>query len=131
MNINTVPKPNWIEDTKLRVPLLFQGIDEYGFACGEGWRGIVVTLCEKLDAMGLRKLRVTQIKEKFGDLRFYVQGGNDAVSDLIRQAEMKSSTICELCGAPGHKHNNGWFLTLCEPCYATRKEEQRQYDDPS
>src|SRR5208283_5481365 len=43
---------------------------------------------------------------------------SDADSGMVlsfarAQAESRSSTICEWCGAPGTKFGNGWILTLC------------------
>ena len=73
-------------------------------------------------------MRITQIKEKFGDLRVFLAGANDAAFDLVHEAEDQSSTTCEWCGAPGQKRQDGWILTLCEICHAKRRKEQSQYD---
>lgn len=112
----------WIDDTRDRFPHLFRGIDRFNFTVDEGWKGIITTLCEKLDALGLPNLQVLQVKEKFGGLRFYVNGRNDEVSALIRQAMEESWTTCEWCGAPGKQFGERWILTLCESCQAKRKE---------
>lgn len=58
----------------------------------------------------------TQVKEKFGTLRFYVDGGDEEVFRLIDVAEKESATICEACGAPGTLVSKGWCSTLCESC---------------
>jgi hypothetical protein len=56
----------------------------------------------------------TQIKEKFGTLRFYYQGGDDYIRGLESMADSMSARICEDCGKPGKKTTGGWIRTLCE-----------------
>lgn len=56
----------------------------------------------------------TQIKEKFGTLRFYYTGGDDYIDGLVRMAESMSAVTCETCGNPGERHGGGWVTTLCK-----------------
>lgn len=75
-------------------------------------------------AMSKREFRVVekatpqvvavQVKEKFGTLRFYVDGGDDCTRGMIRIAEAMSGVMCEECGAPGRSTTSGWIQTLCE-----------------
>ena len=86
-----------------------------GFQCGDGWHQLIDTLCASIqaraEATGLQ-VHATQIKEKFGSLRFYFQGGDDHISGMIDLAEGLSSKICEICGKPGQKKNvQGWLIT--------------------
>jgi hypothetical protein len=60
--------------------------------------------------------RASQIKEKFGGLRFYMTHATDKMYDLINEAERKSYTTCEVCGAPGEERGGGWIRTLCDEC---------------
>lgn len=55
-----------------------------------------------------------QIKEKFGTLRLYCDGGNSVTSHLVRYAELLSSVTCEKCGCPGRRISLGWIKTLCD-----------------
>lgn len=55
----------------------------------------------------------TQIKEKFGSLRFYVDGGDDYTEGIISMAEAMSSVTCEVCGNTGKTNRQGWLRTLC------------------
>lgn len=57
---------------------------------------------------------VMQVKEKFGGLRFYVNGAIDKHWDYIHFAESMSYRICEECGSPGKTYTNGWHRTLCD-----------------
>lgn len=58
--------------------------------------------------------QVTQIKEKFGGLRFYYDGGNDFVDGAVAMAEACASHTCEKCGKPGSRRSGGWLRTLCD-----------------
>jgi len=57
---------------------------------------------------------VEQVKEKFGTLRFYYQGGDEYINGLARMAESMSGVMCEECGSPGTTNGGGWVRTLCE-----------------
>ena len=63
-----------------------------------------------------RKMNVvaTQVKEKYGTLRFYVYGADEYVHGLIQMAEAMSMITCETCGAPGKERGGGWIRTLCD-----------------
>ena len=56
----------------------------------------------------------TQVKEKFGGLRFYYNGGDDHILGIVNMAESMSYRTCEECGAPAKSNNEGWIRTLCE-----------------
>jgi hypothetical protein len=57
---------------------------------------------------------ITQVKEKFGSLRFYTHGGTEVMDGYIRFAEQMSCRVCERCGAPGTFRNDGWIRVLCD-----------------
>jgi hypothetical protein len=80
-------EPPWISDLKSRFPRLFKGIDEFNFAVGEGWKGIINGLCERLDAQISHRVVITQIKEKFGGLRVYTTHSSEGVTSLIMVAD--------------------------------------------
>lgn len=63
---------------------------------------------------------VEQVKEKFGSLRFYYQGGDEYINGLASMAESMSGITCEECGAPGESGGEGWISTLCETHRAER-----------
>jgi len=89
----------------------------FGVECDEGWSNLVYDLCKEMNDLGF-KGSIVQIKEKFGMLRFYIDGGNDKIYELINKAEDISGTICEVCGKEGKCLNDrGWLLTRCEECY--------------
>jgi hypothetical protein len=56
----------------------------------------------------------SQVKEKFGTLRFYYSGGDDFVDGVVRMAESMSCVTCEVCGTPGTTTGRSWIRTTCE-----------------
>jgi len=86
----------------------------YASAPGCGWTPLLIDLCEKLEAVVGEDFHVLQVKEKFGTLRFYVYGANEAARELIAEAEEASAKICEVCGEPGFIRGGRWMKTLCE-----------------
>ena len=50
---------------------------------------------------GYLKCEVTQVKEKFGGLRFYVDCNDDYIDGLISLAEGMSYNTCSECGETG------------------------------
>lgn len=61
--------------------------------------------------------RILQVKEKFGELRFYMSGGLAEFREWIAFAEDYSSSICERCGRRAVRKTRGWVRNLCEEDY--------------
>jgi ribosomal protein S14 len=66
--------------------------------------------------------RASQVKEKFGTLRFYMTFETDEMSTIINKAESQSSKTCEACGRPGKIRGKYWLSTRCLRCW--RKEQK-------
>ena len=62
----------------------------------------------------MAQVTLDQVKEKFGTLRFYYTGGDDAIDGMVAMAEAMSGVTCEECGSPGKRVGGGWITTLCE-----------------
>ena len=60
-----------------------------------------------------RHVIVTQLKEKWGYLHFYVGSAPMWYFNLIDWAEKKSMTICEVCGKKGRIYADGWHVCRC------------------
>ncbi len=95
----------------------------WGFSHGDGWFNILDQLCANIqnhikwrtkNGHVVPQVVAEQVKEKFGTLRFYYRGGDDAIDGMVRMAESMSSVTCEECGAPGHQRDGGWIKTLCD-----------------
>jgi len=87
----------------------------FGFECGDGWFDIINRLSAKLEPLGVI---ASQVKEKYGTLRFYVHSATDEAWDLIDEAELESSVTCEVCGEEGETRDDGWVSTMCNKCRA-------------
>lgn len=93
----------------------------FGIECGDGWYNLldklfsdIVKIC---DEKNIEIPKVTQIKEKFGSLRFYVGATTEEIHQLIGEAEAESYVTCEVCGSPGSiVKNHGWIMVRCETC---------------
>lgn len=85
---------------------------------GKGWAGLV----EEAYGVLLDGACVTQVKEKFGGLRFYYHDVVDHPE--IDEIEERSESVCETCGAPGRGivRPGGWLVTACLTC-APHSEE--------
>src|SRR5882757_6677805 len=89
--------------------------------CEEGWRDLLERCCARIEAALAEggALRVLQIKEKFGALRFYCGGdlpdaAKAKVDEAIALAAARSACTCEICGAEGRLYNrDGWLATAC------------------
>lgn len=81
----------------------------------------------KLDEEILKVPVASQVKEKFGGLRFYVNGATDKHYQYISFAESMSYRTCEECGAPGKTYTNGWHTTLCD-IHATMNGKDEEYE---
>lgn len=103
-------------------------VDEWDV--GPGWRQLVSELDAAVHEI-IPDLQVTQVKEKFGGLRYYYSVPNGTpeeqwrqVDRLVRKAEADSLHTCEDCGAggayPGRSRPGGWIRTLCEAHHAER-----------
>lgn len=109
--------------------------------CGPGWKGLYIPLLKLCEVYGIR---VMQVKEKFGGLRFYTGGYVDParameeipppdLCDIIDAAEEASYHTCEECGTSGverwdderkpvykvktgRSRTSGWIRSLCDTC---------------
>jgi hypothetical protein len=119
-----------------------------------GWYSLVDKLCSDIEALlgpEPERFEVTQIKEKYGGLRFYFsfEGVEDVFMDfqtsegprtlvqqadgplnmaqvrvLVAEASRRSIATCQECGAPGARATrNGWLSTLCEQHAAARSRQ--------
>ena len=128
MNDNEQDYDAFVRRMHERFPKMFSS-NYGGVAVGAGWWPIIESLCaniqrhidwnqEQLEKYnrgeGCEQVVVAQIKEKFGGLRFYYDGGNDAIYGMVRMAEAWADHSCEKCGAPGKTRNLGWIRTLCD-----------------
>lgn len=110
-------------------PLCFIPIYTELDAMPKGWRkcfGIQMYKEIKASLKGhnyLKEYRITQIKEKFGGLRWYDAGAPEEVNKIIQKYEYISEKTCIVCGRPATKISRGWISPYCDDCY------KRYYQD--
>lgn len=73
----------------------------------------------------VQQVVVAQVKEKFGSLRFYYDGGDDYVDGMVRLAESMSGFTCEQCGDSGESRQGGWIRTLCDHHEAEYQKQKK------
>jgi hypothetical protein len=76
----------------------------------------------------IEQVVATQIKEKFGTLRFYYSGGDEFIRGLESMAASMTSRTCEECGSPGTSRSTKkqrWIRVLCDK----HAEEQGYIED--
>lgn len=83
---------------------------------GDGWEPLLRRLC--VDIQHEKDLSFSQIKEKFGGLRAYTDGGSDEAFERVDKAEEESFWTCEQCGKDGQLAStaSGWLFTACQEC---------------
>ena len=84
----------------------------------------------KLEEETLKVPVASQVKEKFGGLRFYVQAATDKHYQYISFAESMSYRTCESCGAAGKTYTDGWHTTLCDiHAEMSGRTEEYEYEE--
>ena len=121
---------------KTKFPKIFT--ENFYFECGDGWFDLIDCLCDDIqnyvdwkcrnlsqeDSITLQ-VEASQVKEKFGGLRFNYYGGDDEISGMVSFAETFSYKICEGCGSRGKVYQQGWHRTHCEPCEKEYQEKRK------
>jgi len=88
--------------------------------------GIIYNLAKKLEPLIVEyKERMksslypcaSQVKEKYGTLRFYMTCETGEMSAIIEKAERQSARTCETCGRPGKIRGKYWLSTRCLRCW--------------
>jgi ribosomal protein L37AE/L43A len=117
----------------------------WGFDCLDGWYAIIDRLCRNLqfntdnnnrpDKEGIchyPQVVASQVKEKYGGLRFYTEGVSMNQHAVISFVESLSYHVCEQCGSMKDVgQTSGWVCTLCRECakgneYWKSHEEREQ-----
>lgn len=126
---NTFRDPDLYDALISKYPKLYR---HYSYIdCGIGWIKIIDDLSKKLESLinDLKEIEeeeeelpyASQIKEKFGELRFYMSSETQEMSKEIDKATRKSRKTCEICGKKGKiRKANNWLYCLCDECCEKR-----------
>ena len=107
-------------------PDLKNNLMAFGFDIGKGWMPLLIEMLDKIQMLVNNKpeyadVEIVQVKEKFAQLRVYLNYYYKEIEDLIEEYTEKSVHICELCGETGETRNlHGWYMTLCDKHYEER-----------
>lgn len=102
----------------------------FGFECNDGWFRLILWLSKYIQEYTdmhnkwaekfpnenhkpVPQVKIMQVKEKFGTLRYYYHGGDEKISAVVDFVEMISANICESTGKTdniGH-NKSGWIKT--------------------
>lgn len=100
---------------------------EYGgIDCGDGWYPLIRELCRDITEVYATAgqpvdVVVQQVKEKYGQLRFYCRASL-WIEELIETYEERSAQVCEVCGMAGClRAELPWIQTLCDEHYEQAK----------
>ena len=88
--------------------------ENFSFECNDGWFRIILWLSRYIEMyvtqqnemaeknpqfyQPVKNLVAKQVKQKFGTLRFYFEGGNEHLTTIVRYTEFISGYICEETG---------------------------------
>lgn len=100
--------------------------DSWFEECPDGWRNIFLDMCEKIKAvleennLPLESLKVHQVKEKWGTLRFYYECPDivrESMRDIACHYEDISYQTCIMCGERATKISKRWISPYCDKCF--------------
>lgn len=127
-----MPRSRWTDKVSKDYDYTYTELD----AMESGWRkAFGIQMCEEIRQELIKfnflyKYRIMQIKEKFGELRWYdwCVPKDSHLDDIINKYTLLSRQICYNCGAPGKViDDGGWLVTLCPKCYNKMKERQLKF----
>lgn len=113
----------WDKTDKYSMPYSYTELD----AMPDGWRrAFGIEMCEEIREELIKynyldKYRIADIKEKFGELRWYDNGAPVGCAEKIwkiidKYTELSHHT-CMICGKPTETSSDGyWLYTLCNKC---------------
>ncbi|MBR6705275.1 MAG: hypothetical protein IKI84_01165 [Clostridia bacterium] len=87
-----------------------------------GWaKAFGMQMCDELKAElevsgDLYRYRVLEVKEKWGELRWYDYGGNRQTEEIIEKYSRISRRTCISCGKPAIWITRGWISPYCDEC---------------
>lgn len=96
--------------------------DLVGSEAPDGWKKLYKPIVEYIRCHNEKyskeeRIRILQIKEWAGQLSIFVDGGGEELQEMIFQAEQRSKTTCQVCGAEGKEYIKGnHYFIACKRC---------------
>ena len=113
-----LPRNIWTDEISKDFDYSYTELD----AMPDGWRkAFGLQMCEELkqELIKINKMnefRIVQIKEKFGELRFYTNWVTDEIEAIINKYTKLSRKTCINCGKPATVITTGWISPFCNDC---------------
>lgn len=77
----------------------------------------------------LDDLMTGEVKEKFGEMRWYFYGESESVRTINRKYCALSSGICIACGKPDVRTTDGWITPICYECWKKTRHSNNSEED--
>lgn len=88
-----------------------------------GWHELVLNMAEELKDLIMKVCppfleiyHPVQVKEKYGELRWYDEEQLPGMKEIINKYCNLSRYTCAICGARTTKITTGWIMPLCDEC---------------
>lgn len=108
----------------------------------QGWQDLGYEMCKEIQSVLEKynlvdKFEVHQIKEKYGELRFYWgftkedvdRSIFDELHEINRKYENLSRRTCIVCGKPAKYITTGWISPYCENCIKPNWKIKKIYEN--
>jgi hypothetical protein len=89
------------------------------FQCDNGWFEIIYDISVQLQKItSIQPIEATEVKQKWGSLRYRVNMDSPEIDKLIKHAEDRARVTCEACGARSVTRYicARWRIVLCANC---------------
>ena len=122
----------WFHDWFLQIIFCIPTYTELD-AMPEGWRkSFGIQMCKEIKKAllydgGLKLLynyRISQIKEKYGELCWYDCGSTQEIFKIIAKYEYISRRTCIVCGKTADGLSRGWISPYCKNCAGGRELDE-------
>lgn len=119
------------QNLKNDFPELFSELE--GFQCKDGWFNLIWNLsntvsfhCKSLPNELQNQIKVVQVKEKFGSLRYYTNHSTPFIDGAIALAESLSHSVCETCGNRGEiRVVKYYYFCACKKHFKEEQEKRK------
>lgn len=84
----------------------------------DGWKKLTKQMLIDLNKVipNDSKFRISCIKEKFNELRVYINYHYPEADKVIEHYEQMAKYVCARCGAPATKEAQDYWLSFCVDC---------------
>lgn len=91
-------------------------------------------ISEEMDSSDREKYYIipsfSEIKEKYGELRIYMNNTDEYVNGILDMACQMSLNTCENCGRPSRLvKEGGWIINNCKGCHNKELRRQARFID--